>query len=78
MVLELKKVELDEIELALELLKANTPEEINNATYKEIANLIETNFNIVCSLSDIMLLHEPTIDEDRISLEIHYKVLGLI
>lgn len=78
MVLELKKVELDEIELALELLKANNPEEINNATYKEIANLIETNFNIVCSLSDIMLLHEPTIDEDRISLEIHYKVLGLI
>lgn len=78
MVAELKRVQIDEIELALELLKANHPEEVNNATYKEIATMIENNFGIACGYADIMLIHEPTIAEDRLSLEIHYQTLGLL
>lgn len=75
---ELKKVELDEIELYLEILKKDHPDEINNATYSEIANLIEKNFGVVCLWTDISLLHEPTIEQDVIALEVYYKeVLGI-
>jgi len=78
MVVELKRVELDELELCLELLKADNPNDINKATYKEIANLIQNNFGVVCTEQDMFLLHEPTIEQDRLSLEIHYRVLDLI
>jgi len=75
---ELKHVELDELELYLELLKNDNPADINKATYKEIANLIQNNFGVACTEQDMFLLHEPTIEQDRLSLEIHYRVLGLI
>lgn len=75
---ELKRVPLDELELHLNLLKANTPEDINNATCKEIIGLLETNFGITCMQEEIFLLHEPSIPIDRLAIEIHYRALGLI
>lgn len=77
-VAELKRVQIDELELYLEILKADHPESIHNATFKQIANLIQNNFGVVCTEQDMFLLHEPTIDEDRISIEIYYKALGII
>ena len=74
--LELKKVKLDEIELYLELMRNNHSEDIRYATYKEIADLIQINFGIVCREEDISLLHEPTIDQDQLDLEIHMNTLG--
>lgn len=78
MVAELIKVKIDEIELYLELLKKDNLIDLEATTCKEIAELIQNNFGVVCTQQDIFLLHEPLIAADRISLEVHYQVLGLI
>ena len=75
-VAELKKVKLDEIEMCLELLKQDHPKTIHNATYLEIATLIQNNFGVSCSEEQVFLLHEPTIDQDMEDTQIHYNLLG--
>lgn len=72
---ELKKVELDELELYLNLLKANDSNLINNMSSVEIAKLIETQFKIKCSDKDIFLIHEPTLAEDTLDILLHHKIL---
>lgn len=64
---------LDELELYLNILKANDPEEINNMTSKEIAEKIEKQFDVECSEQDIFTIHEPTIMEDILDLEIQLR-----
>lgn len=70
--MKLKKVPIDEIELYLELLKSNNPEEINRSSYRVIAEMIECNFGVECSEHDIFLLHEPTIEEMEEDLRSYY------
>jgi hypothetical protein len=77
MSVELKRVKLDEIELFLELLKNDLGDQINAMTSKDIAALIQTNFDVVCTEQDIFLLHEPTIEQDCLAMEIYYKSIGL-
>lgn len=72
----LRKVELDEIELCLNLLKLHKPNLINNQTYRQIAENISNEYNIVCKESEIRLLHEPTIEEMSLDLEIYFQALG--
>ena len=76
--IELIRVRIDEIELYLELLKKDNLIDLEATTCKEIAELIQNNFGVICTQQDIFLLYEPSIAEDRISLEVHYQVLGLI
>jgi hypothetical protein len=74
----LKTVELDEIELKLQLLKMHRPDLVNNdKTYKQIAESIQDHFNIKCDEFDINLLHEPTIDEMELDLQLHFQAMGL-
>lgn len=73
----LRKVEIDEIELCLNLLKLEHPEKVDNKTYFQIANSIQKLFNIICTEQDILLIHEPTIDEMEESLRIHFESMGL-
>lgn len=56
---KLVKVEIDEIELYLNLLKQEI--KLDQYTSSEIAEMIRINFNIECTEQDIFLLHEPTI-----------------
>jgi hypothetical protein len=69
----LEKVELDVIELHLNTLKHEFPNEVKDKTYKEIAELIQSNFSVVCKEKYIRLLHEPTIEEDISDTEIFYS-----
>lgn len=68
----LKKVEIDEIELYLELLKSDDPMTINSSTYSTIAEIIQSNFGVECSEHDIFLIHEPTIEELEEDLRSYY------
>lgn len=80
---ELKRVELDEIELCLELLKADNPDEVDRMTCEEIASMIQANFDVVCTRHDVFLLHEsrvfnePPVEQDCLAMEIYYKSIGL-
>lgn len=71
--MKLKKVEIDEIELYLELLKSDDPKTINSSTYKAIADMIQDKFLIECTEEDIRLLHEPTIEEMEEDLRTYYS-----
>lgn len=73
---ELRDAELDEVEMCLQLLQMNHPVQVNSATYSEIAQMIESNFDIRCPVEFISLLHEPTIEQVQEDLEIHLRVLG--
>ena len=74
----LRKVELDEIELKLKILKLHRPDLVNNSkTYKEIANAIQDEFSIICDEFDMRLLYEPTLDEMEEDLRLHYESFGL-
>lgn len=70
---KLEKVELDIIELYLNTLKHEFPEDIKNSTYEEIAEMIQSNFSVVCKEKYIRLLHEPTVEDDIADCEIFYS-----
>jgi hypothetical protein len=75
---ELKKVQIDEIELYLRYYEQLFPDKIKDLSYEEVSKLISEDFNIECSREDIYLLYEPSIQEEEIFTEYYYKnVLGL-
>lgn len=66
------KMPLDELELCIQLVLRNDPE-LNNATYKQLAEVIEIEFDKKVDLQDVILLHEPKIEDDREDLEIMFS-----
>ena len=69
---------LDEVELALNLLKQTHPELIENKTYYQISKSLNSMYKISCSEDDIFLLYEPTIDNIEEDLRIHFASMGLV
>jgi hypothetical protein len=73
--MKLKKVELDELELYLELLKSDR--DVNLLKCSEISEIIRNTYGVHCTEQDIYLLHEPTICEDIYDVECFYRnILG--
>ena len=56
------------MELCIQLVIRDNPE-LNNATYKQLAEVIEIEFDKKVDVQDVILLHEPTISEDGEDLE---------
>lgn len=73
--MKLKEVKLDELELYLNILKSEHPDFTNNASSLEIANVIQERFKVKCSDRDIFLIHEPTLEEEMIDIELQYNIL---
>jgi hypothetical protein len=73
----IKATMLDEVELYLNLAKANHPELIENKTYKQISDGLNKRFEITSTEDDIFLLHEPSVDELEEDLRIHFESIGL-
>ena len=72
----LKKVLIDELELAYQMLEHDIgKDKVNDLTSEEISNLIRDNYDIDCTGRDIFLLHEPTINDLILDSEIHYGIL---
>ena len=71
----LEKVQIDEIELYLNILKSEDFNYVNNCKYSEIAEIIRKRFNVYCTERDIFLIHEPTLQENIIDIQEHYKLL---
>jgi len=75
---KLKKVELDEIELYLNMLENDYKEKLNTKTYLEIARLIEKEFGVECDEQTVNLLYDPTLEQLLEDNEIFYKeIIGL-
>lgn len=71
-----QKIPIDELELYLNILKSEDFEYINNCKYSEIADIIRKRFNVKCSERDVFLIHEPTLQEEIIDVQEHYKLLS--
>lgn len=74
--MELKAVELDELEALIDLLKQI--EDISELSSDQIALRIQERFSVLCSGEDIFLLHESDIRDVWYEDTYYYKnVLGL-
>lgn len=69
---------IDEVELALGMLKIDKPELVEGRTYKEISDSLNKLYSISSTEDDIFLLHEPTISEIELDLRIQFEALGLV
>ena len=69
-----EKLKLDELEIAIQLVQLNDPE-LKKATYKNLANEIEKQFNCKVDYEDIFLLYEPTIEQEEEDIRIHYHAM---
>lgn len=68
------KAQLDELEIYIQLLQLDNPN-LKGATYQELKEKVEKEFNVLVPIEDIYLLHEPTIEEDQEDLEVHFGAM---
>lgn len=69
---EIKKVQLDELELMIGLIQVSDPS-MHKATYSELQKALFIEFGIQIDYDDIFLLYEPTIEDEIIDSEVFYK-----
>lgn len=72
----MSKIPLDELELYIQILKHEAFELVNNSSCAEIAKLIENRFDVKCSERDIFLLHEPTLEESILDIQLQYEIMN--
>lgn len=69
-----KKMELDELEICLQLVLLTYPE-LKDATYSQLKDVIEIEFDQTVDERDVFLLYEPTIEEEQTDIEHHYGIM---
>lgn len=72
----MSNIPLDELELCLQVLKHEAAELVNNSSSKELVSLIKNRFNVNCSERDIFLLHEPTLEEEILDVQLQYQIMN--
>lgn len=75
---ESKVTPLDEVELALGMLKIERPDLVEDKTYYQISKSLNERYQINSTEEDVFLLHEPTIDQMEEDLRIQFATIGLI
>lgn len=68
------KLELDELEIAIKLVQVDNPI-LKQATYQELKDIVEKEFNAKVNIEDVYLLYEPTIQQIEEDMEIHYGTM---
>jgi len=64
---------LDELEIAIHLIKTDNP----NLNYQELKKEVNRHFGYDNEIEDYYLIFEPTIEEESFDLQLQYQNLGI-
>ncbi len=59
-------------------MQVQFPELIENKTYKQIADSLNSKYSINTTEQDVFLLHEPTIDQLEEDIRVQFEAMNLM